>query len=103
MVILRGCGYEVPDPPLAYNTFGIVTSADDPTTAAVNDGDRPALEGVGNEFSPQRSYTGREPDHATGLIYYRARWFDSRTRGTGGGEAGASSRCVPGLGPWNEC
>jgi RHS repeat-associated protein len=63
---------------LEYNTFGIVTSVDDPTTAAVNDGDRPALEGVGNEFSPQRSYTGREPDHATGLIYYRARWFDPR-------------------------
>ena len=63
---------------LEYNTFGIVTTADDPTTAAVNDGDRPGLEGTGNEFSPQRSYTGREPDTATGLIYYRARWFDPR-------------------------
>gem|GEM_PF-440553 len=64
---------------LEYNTFGNVTSADDPTTATVNDGDRPGLEGTGNEFSPQRSYTGREPDPATGLIYYRARWFDPRT------------------------
>ena len=63
---------------LEYNTFGIVTTADDPTTATVNDGDRPGLEGTGNEFSPQRSYTGREPDTATGLIYYRARWFDPR-------------------------
>jgi RHS repeat-associated protein len=34
--------------------------------------------GVGNEYSPQRSYTGREPDPATGLIYYRARWFDPK-------------------------
>jgi len=64
---------------LEYNTFGNVTSADDPTTATVNDGDRPGLEGTGNEFSPQRSYTGREPDPSTGLIYYRARWFDPRT------------------------
>ena len=63
---------------LEYNTFGIVTTADDPTTPVVNDGDRPGLEGAGNEFSPQRSYTGREPDTATGLIYYRARWFDPR-------------------------
>ncbi len=63
---------------LEYNTFGIVTTADDPTTATVNDGDRPGLEGTGNEFSPQRSYTGREPDTATGLIYYRARWYDPR-------------------------
>ena len=36
----------------------------------------PGLEGVGNEYSPQRSYTSREPDPATGLIYYRARWYD---------------------------
>ncbi len=63
---------------LEYNSFGNVTSADDPTTATVNDGDRPGLEGTGNEFSPQRSYTGREPDPSTGLIYYRARWFDPR-------------------------
>jgi RHS repeat-associated protein len=63
---------------LEYNTFGIVTTADDPTTVTVNDGDRPGLEGTGNEFSPQRSYTGREPDTATGLIYYRARWYDPR-------------------------
>ncbi len=34
--------------------------------------------GTGNEYSPQRSYTGREPDPATGLIYYRARWFDPK-------------------------
>ena len=64
---------------LEYNTFGIVTTADDPTTVTVNDGDRPGLEGTGNEFSPQRSYTGREPDTATGLLYYRARWYDPRT------------------------
>jgi len=63
---------------LEYNSFGNVTSADDPTTATVNDGDRPGLEGAGNEFSPQRSYTGREPDPSTGLIYYRARWYDPR-------------------------
>jgi len=28
--------------------------------------------------TPQRSDTGREPDPATGLIYYRARWYDPR-------------------------
>jgi RHS repeat-associated protein len=61
---------------LEYDSFGNVTSADDPTTGTANDGDLPGLEGIGNEFSPQRSYTGREPDPATGLIYYRARWFD---------------------------
>jgi len=27
-------------------------NTDDPTTATVNDGDRPGLEGTGNEFSP---------------------------------------------------
>jgi RHS repeat-associated protein len=64
---------------LEYDSFGNVTSVDDPTTGAnTSDGDLPGLEGTGNEFSPQRSYTGREPDAATGLIYYRARWFDPR-------------------------
>ena len=64
---------------LEYDSFGNVTSVDDPTTAAnTSDGDLPGLQGSGtvNQFSPQRSYTGREPDAATGLIYYRARWFD---------------------------
>jgi len=62
---------------LEYDSFGNVT-ADNPTTTAVNDGHLPGLEGTGtvNQYSPQRSYTGREPDSATGLIYYRARWFD---------------------------
>ncbi len=63
---------------LEYDAYGNVTSVDDPTTGTANDGDLPGLEGVGNEYSPQRSYTGREPDPATGLIYYRARWFDPR-------------------------
>ncbi len=61
---------------LEYDSFGNVTSTDDPTTGTTNDGDQPGLEGTGHEFSPQRSYTGREPDSATGLIYYRARWYD---------------------------
>jgi len=62
---------------LEYDAFGNVTSADDPTTTGnPSDGDLPGLEGTGNEYSPQRSYTGREPDSATGLIYYRARWYD---------------------------
>ena len=64
---------------LEYDSFGNVTSVDDPTTAAnTSDGDLPGLQGSGtvNDFSPQRSYTGREPDAGTGLIYYRARWFD---------------------------
>jgi RHS repeat-associated protein len=64
---------------LEYDSFGNVTSVDDPTTGAnTSDGDLPGLEGSGNEYSPQRSYTGREPDAATGLIYYRARWFDPK-------------------------
>jgi len=66
----------VPDEPLCE--YGRSNDGDGPTTATVNDGDRPGLEGTGNEFSPQRSYTGREPDPSTGLIYYRARWFDPR-------------------------
>ncbi|MEJ7595477.1 MAG: RHS repeat-associated core domain-containing protein, partial [Planctomycetaceae bacterium] len=51
---------------------------DNPTTPTANDGTQPGLQGTGtvNQYSPQRSYTGREPDAATGLIYYRARWFD---------------------------
>lgn len=62
---------------LEYDAFGNVTSVDDPTTTGnPSDGDLPGLEGTGNEYSPQRSYTGREPDSATGLIYYRARWYD---------------------------
>ena len=63
---------------LEYDSFGNVTSVDDPTTGTVNDGDQPGLEGTGNEYSPQGSYTGREPDSATGLIYYRARWYDAK-------------------------
>jgi RHS repeat-associated protein len=63
---------------LEYDSFGNVTSADNPTTATVNDGHLPGRQGSGtvNQYSPQRSYTGREPDAATGLIYNRARWYD---------------------------
>jgi RHS repeat-associated protein len=61
---------------LKYGSFGNVT-ADNPTTATANDGTAPGIEGsVTTTFSPQRSFTGREPDASTGLIYYRARWFD---------------------------
>ncbi|MBL8817437.1 MAG: RHS repeat-associated core domain-containing protein [Planctomyces sp.] len=51
-------------------------SADNPQTGTANDGDLPGLSGTGNEYSPQRSYTGREPDAVTGLLYYDARWYD---------------------------
>jgi len=63
---------------LEYDTFGNVTSVDNPATPTANDGTQPGLEGTGTvtQYSPQRSYTGREPDPITGLIYYRARWFD---------------------------
>jgi RHS repeat-associated protein len=60
---------------IRYDAFGNVTSADDPKTTASNDG---ALPGTDDAKAPQRSYTGREPDAATGLIYYRARWFDPK-------------------------
>ncbi len=34
--------------------------------------------GTDTTNAPRRSYTGREPDQHTGLIYYRARWFDAK-------------------------
>jgi RHS repeat-associated protein len=43
---------------LAYDSFGNVTSGQAPT---------------------RYSYTGREVDSDTGLIYYRARWYDPQT------------------------
>ncbi|MFM7562159.1 MAG: RHS repeat domain-containing protein, partial [Planctomycetota bacterium] len=61
---------------LEYDSFGKLLDADDRQTAAQGDGDRPGNQGAGQEYSPQRSYTGREPDPATGLVYYRARWYD---------------------------
>jgi hypothetical protein len=57
---------------LKRQSASLAVSGDDPTTGAnPSDGDLPGLEGSGNEYSPQRSYTGREPDAATGLIYCR--------------------------------
>ncbi|MBL8817447.1 MAG: RHS repeat-associated core domain-containing protein [Planctomyces sp.] len=63
---------------LTYNSAGSVVSADNPQTGTANEGDLPGLSVTGNEYSPQRSYTGREPDAVTRLIYYRARWYDPR-------------------------
>jgi RHS repeat-associated protein len=45
---------------IQYDTFGQLTSQTDPTK------------------TPWFGYTGREWDTATGLTYYRARWYDPR-------------------------
>ena len=60
---------------ISYDTFGNVIGFDDPTTDGTDTHGKP---GTDTTNAPRRSYTGREPDQHTGLIYYRARWFDAK-------------------------
>ena len=60
---------------ISYDTFGNVIGYDDPTTAGADTNGKP---GTDTTNAPRRSYTGREPDQHTGLIYYRARWYDAK-------------------------
>jgi len=60
---------------ISCDSFGNVTGVDDPTTAGA---DTNGVPGTDTLNAPRRSYTGREPDTFSGLIYYRARWFDPK-------------------------
>jgi RHS repeat-associated protein len=54
------------------NTVGLTDpSGYDPTTTSYDAYGRPSS-GIQTRFT----YTGREPDSDTGLMYYRARWYD---------------------------
>jgi len=60
---------------ISYDTFGNIIGFDDPTTVGTDTNGKP---GTDTANAPRRSYTGREPDQHTGLIYYRARWLDAK-------------------------